>query len=224
MRGLSVVIPSKTALNVNPCLHAVLHYEPTANRIVVDDGVERIGPPLAKYVEGIKPFIFARNVNSGIKVAGDDDVVILNDDALLQTHGGLSLLQQAADEHPEYGIIAATTNVTGNQNQYPKGIGLREEPRTIPFICVLLPRRTIDAVGLMDERFGGTTADGRRIYGFCDNDYCRRVKNAGLKLAIHDGCFVDHGSLRSSFRGDPHAAGDISAARELYLEKWGDLN
>jgi len=91
-------------------------------------------------------------------------------------------------------------------------------------VCVLIPRRTIETVGLLDERFGGLTANGQRIYGWDDNDYCRRVRNAGLKIGIHDGCYVDHGSLKSTFRGDPRAAGDISAGRELYLAKWGDLN
>lgn len=233
-----VIIPSKTVSNLIPCMEAIWENEAKDTPIVVvDDGLkpteaevevfarfDKENHPLWISSDKPKPFIFSAGVNKGIRKAGDFDVCITNDDALLQTPGGFSLLQQAAEEHPEYGIIAATTNVTGNPNQKPKGIGLREENGTIPFICVYVPRRTIDAVGLMDERFGGTTADGRRIYGFCDNDMCRRVKNAGLKLAIHDGCYVDHASLRSSFRGDPHAAGDISAAKEIYLEKWGSLD
>ena len=35
-------------------------------------------------LEGVKPFIFARNCNLGIRAAGSDDVVLLNDDALLE--------------------------------------------------------------------------------------------------------------------------------------------
>lgn len=236
MRGLSVIIPSRNADNLEACVRAIRKSGEACQIIVVSDfdlseehdawnrtvAVEEIGK-LGWISGNPRPFVFSKNVNTGIGKAGDDSVVVLNDDALLQTPGGFSLLQQAAEEHP-FGIIAATTNVTGNENQRPKGIGLREEKGTIPFICVYVPRRTIDTVGLMDERFGGTTADGRRIYGFCDNDYCRRVKNAGLKLALHDGCYVDHSSLQSSFRGDPHAAGDISAAKEIYLEKWGSLD
>lgn len=230
MSGLSVVIPSKTISNFIPCAEAVRRHEPDARIIAIDDGLENIDwlprPGLMPCydIQGEKPFCFARNVNIGINVAGDDDVIVLNDDALLQMPGGFTLLQQAAEAHPEFGIISSTTNVAGNANQYPQSIGLREEVRSVAFICVLLPRRTINAVGFMDPRFGGLTPEGKVIYGYCDNDYCRRVRSAGLKIGIHDGCFVDHGSLRSSFRGDPRRAGDTSAGRELYLAKWGDLN
>lgn len=212
---------------------AIRSAEANCRVILVDDGVAfgamEINDPQPAFdgmerVFGEKPFAFPRNVNIGIKAAGDDDIVILNDDALLETSGGFSRLQRAAEEHPEYGIISATTNVAGNPSQKPHGIGLREECRTVAFVCVYVPRSTIEKVGIMDERFGGPTPAGKRIYGFCDNDYCRRVREAGLKIGIHDGCFVDHGSLRSSFRGDPHAAGDISAGMELYQAKWGDLN
>lgn len=229
MKGLSVVIPSKTLSNFLPCAEAVRRHEPEADIVLVDDGLENMDwlprPDLMPLfaIPGEKPFIFARNVNGGIGFAGDDDVIVLNDDAILETPGGFSLLQQSAQEHPEFGIISATTNVAGNPEQYRRFTGLREASRSVAFVCVLIPRRTIATVGLMDERFGGTMPDGRRIYGFCDNDMCRRVRNAGLKVGIHDGCYVDHGSLRSTFRGDPHASGDISAAQELYLAKWGDL-
>lgn len=225
MRGLSVVIPSKTASNLAACTRSVVQNQPSSTRIfVMDDGVdwtefdtylpfrERMDEVLLEKVRCENPFIFARNCNLGIAKAGDDDVVILNDDALLQTPGGFSLLQQAAEEHPEYGIIGATTNVTGQPLQYRQNIGLREVPH-IAFVCVYVPRRTINTVGMLDERF--TT------YGWEDNDYCRRVKLAGLKIGVYDHCFVDHGSLVSTFRGHANNAGDIEPGRKIFQEKWG---
>lgn len=225
MSNLSVVIPSKTLSNLIPCIEAVQKHEPAARIIVIDDGLTSL-EFLDKYpntyrVMGIKPFAFPRACNSGMRLF-NDDVVLLNDDALLESPMGFSLLQTSARTNPEYGIISSTTNVAGNPQQFPKSIGLRDAIRTVAFVCVFIPRKTIDNVGLMDERFGGLSADGRVIYGWCDNDYCRRVTNAGLKIGIHDGCFVDHGSLRSSFRGDPHAAADISLGAALYEAKWGD--
>lgn len=223
----SVIIPSKRIENLVPCVEAVRACEPDARIIVVDDGLE-LWPEAPSallgctFVSGQKPFSFPRNVNIGVKAAGRDSVWILNDDAILRTPGGFSGIAKVAEQHPEFGIISATTNVAGNRSQFPLNIGLREEPRTVAFVCVFLPRKTFDTVGLMDERFGGMTEDGRRIYGFCDNDLCRRIREAGLKIGIHDGVFVDHGSLRSEFRGDPNAAGDISLAGELYTQKWGD--
>ncbi len=160
-------------------------------------------------------FVFARNVNIGIESAGSDDVVLLNDDALLKSSGGFAAMQRATQEHPEYGLVSATTNNVGNPNQNPLAgiVGLREEPRVCCFVCVFIPRRTINKIGLLDERFVG--------YGGDDDDYCLRVRRAGLKLGILDGVFVDHLSLPSTFRGDPRSPGDYSANHELFKAKWG---
>jgi GT2 family glycosyltransferase len=174
-----------------------------------------------RIIDGVKPFCFSRNCNLGIK-ACDTDVILLNDDALLETPFGFQQLSECSKAHPDFGVISAVTNVAGNLAQNPRNVGLREEARTLAFICVYIPRKTIELVGLMDERFGGLDAHGQPIYGYCDNDYCRRVRNAGLKLGIFDDCFVDHASLKSTFRGDAKACGDTSAGRELYRQKWGD--
>lgn len=222
----SVVIPSKTASNLIPCVEALRKHEPGARIIIIDDGLALSAEELqflsqstirGDWAFGPKPFIFARNVNVGIRAAGElayaDGVVILNDDAILQTPGGFSLLAQSAEDNPEYGLIASTCNNVGNRNQWPRGVGLREDPRIVCFVAVYIPRSTIDAVGLLDERFTG--------YGFEDDDYCYRVRQAGLKIGIHDGCYVDHGSLKSTFRGDPRAGANLEAGRKIFVEKWG---
>jgi len=227
--SLSVIIPSKTFSNLRACVTALHANEPALRLIVVDDGLEAsfgYQPRSFEYSEGscldgstiipgIKPFVFARNCNLGIKAADDDDVILLNDDAMLKTTLGFTQLLEVAEDNPTFGVISATTNVAGNRAQYHRGIGLREEARTVAFICVLIPRVVIDKVGLLDERY--------TAYGWDDNDYCRRVREHGLKIGIFDGCFVDHESLRSTFRGHPHTAGDISAGAEIYLRKWGSL-
>ena len=224
MRRISVVIPSRNIENLNACTGRVRTFDPGLRIIAVDDGLSE-AVQCAFVVPGVKPFIFARNVNIGIRAAGDDDIIILNDDALLHHDpqdggpGGFTILQRAAEEHPEYGLIASTCNNVGNPNQqrrpdwHPHGFGLREDPRMVCFVCVFIPRRTIDAVGLLDERFVG--------YGMDDDDYCLRVRNAGLKIGIHDGCYVDHGSLKSSYRGAAGAGGDFQPNLKLFIEKWG---
>ena len=245
LRGLSVVIPSKTAANLSACVAAIWKHEAAGLRIIViDDGLDRAAilpdgqpynPPGAaltparslQMVDGIKPFIYARAANQGIAAAGDDDICLCNDDALLESPGGFALLQRAAEEHPEYGLISATTNVAGNPAQWRReGGGLRTCPSptpgnsfaTVAFVCVFLPRRTIETVGLLDERFGGVTPEGKRIYGWEDGDYCRRIAQAGMKIGIHDGAFVDHSKLRPTFRSEPF---DMEAGRQIYLKKWG---
>lgn len=213
MNGLSIIIPSKTPDNFWACRAAIREAGETCRIILINDAEPGIVPPHDNVQPGIKPFIFARNMNIGIRAAGTDDVILLNDDALLKTPGGFSLLQKAAEENTEYGIIASTTNNVGNLNQRPQGKGLRDESRMVCFVAVLVPRRTIDAVGLLDERFVG--------YGMDDDDYSKRVLNAGLKIGIHDGCFVDHKSLKSTYRSPGGPGGNFVPNLRIFEEKWG---
>ncbi len=215
--NLSVIIPSRTAANLIPCVEAVRRHEPDVRIIVVDDSSNLSLQPKpgwmpAVALEGVKPFIFARNCNLGIRAAGSDDVILLNDDALLETTGGFRAMQRAAEGNPEYGVIGAVTNITGQPLQRPHGIGLREVPH-FAFVCVLIPRRTIDWVGLLDERY---CLD----YGVEDLDYCEATRRAGLKVGVFDHCYVDHGSLTSSFRGDPATPRTFARNKELFDVKW----
>lgn len=215
MSGLSVIIPSRHVSNLVPCVRGLREHQSAIDIIVVDDGLafRPVTEPPLRFAEGVKPFVFSRNVNIGISAAGENDIIILNDDAVLKTARGFSLLQSEAESHPEYGMIAASTNNVGNVNQRPKGIGLREDRRMVCFVCVLIPRRTIAQVGLLDERY--------IHYGMDDDDYCLRVRNAGLKIGIHDGCFVDHSLLQSSYRGRADASGDYRPNLKIFKEKWG---
>ena len=220
----SIVIPSKRVDNLVVCVQALRVGGETSRVLVVDDG---LGGNLPRrrvaYLRGAKPFCFARNCNIGIHAAGDDDVVLLNDDALLANdqrfEGGFKDLQFSTGADG-YGIIATSTNVTGYPAQRRRtsvGASIVREVPIAAFVCVYIPRRTINAVGLLDERF--TT------YGGEDVDYCLRVREAGLKVGVSDFCYVDHSALQSTFRG-PHprngAPGDITESNRLGREKWGD--
>jgi GT2 family glycosyltransferase len=218
----SIVIPSKNATNLVACIKAIREAGETARIIVVDDGVDWTTAAsitrdvkLSDSISGPKPFVFARNVNLGIQATGEDDVVVLNDDALLKTERGLTLM--ADRDMGVFGLIAAACNTVGNENQFqrPGGV-LRTEPRMVCFVCVYIPRSTINKVGLLDERFVD--------YGMDDDDYCLRVRNAGLKIGIYDGCFVDHGSLTSSYRGGPAPNGDFRPNLRRFIAKWGTDN
>jgi GT2 family glycosyltransferase len=226
--SLSAIIPSRNATNLVACVEAVRRHEPKPRIIIVDDGLDLSEADAAASSEtscwlcnmdpavrmaGVKPFIFARNCNLGIAAAGKDDVILLNDDALLDTPGGFTAMQREAQVHPEFGIIGAVTNITGQPLQMPKKVGLREVPH-FAFVCVLIPRRTIDAVGLLDERY---CLD----YGVEDRDYCTACTQAGLKCGVYDFCYVDHGSLVSTYRGDPKAPRSFQQNQALYDQKWG---
>ena len=79
----SVVIPSKNIENLTACVCAIREAGETCRVIVVDDGCADVEQWKAIHtdwpvwwVAGISPFVFARNVNIGIRAAGTDDVLV----------------------------------------------------------------------------------------------------------------------------------------------------
>ena len=215
--SFSIVIPSAISDNLVICVKAILENDSNVSPnqiIVIDDGAKegayRRLPIGIQWVTGIKPFIYSRNCNLGIQEA-KGDVILLNDDAILKTKDGLSNLANVAKY---YGIVSAVTNAAGNPKQRPqRGSGIRPESTVLAFVCVCIPKVALDTVGLLDERF--------TAYGWEDYDYCRRAIESGIQLGIYDGCFVDHMSLISTFRGRAGKGGDIEPGRKIFNEKWG---
>ena len=224
----SIIIPSRNIDNLTACVRALREAGETGRVIVVWDDETSTrhvffsnrlpsGIGLCGVVRGAKPFCFAQNCNIGIGAAGEDDVVLLNDDVMLRDDNF-----HAIREGSQGGICAATMHVTGYPAQRQQvGINARafREVAFVNFAAVYIPRSTIALVGLLDERFGGPG-----VYGGEDVDYCLRVREAGLKVGVSDFCFVDHSKLPSTFRGahpTNSAPGDITESNRIGIEKWG---
>ena len=217
MNDFSIIIPSKTAENLDQCLNSIFEKDFGHNIIVVDDGlpnIEDLVEMRVNVVAGEKPFVFSRNINIGIKAAGDNDVIILNDDTKLETKEGFTKLSQIAAANPAFGIISAATNAATVWQRPVTNDSLRAVERVVSFVCVYVRREVIKEVGLLDERF--------TAYGWDDNDYCRRCTDSGLMLGVYDGCFVDHLCGVSTYRGGPTNAGDIRQGARIYHDKYPD--
>ena len=244
----SVVIPSRNLDNLLQCIGAIRAAGETCRVVVIDGGLEqraaswtcRIWPEFGAMlvIPGQEPFIFARACNQGIMAAPNDDIVLLNDDALLMTRYGFTQMVEShyctADtrEPVRISLLACATNVTGYPAQQRRACPHDRQVRELPlipgdrysglvnFCAVLIPRSTLTTVGLLDERFGGPG-----VYGGEDVDYCLRVRQAGLKIGVTDFCSVDHSKLPSTFRAahpGNAAAGDISESNRIGIEKWGE--
>lgn len=185
--------------------------------IVVDDGARTAESesrlPGITWVCGEKPFIFARNANIGIKAA-NCDVVLSNDDATLETERGYTSLSKVG---APYGLTAAAiSGEVGNPRQrFLEGGSLRFERGVLCFICIFIPKSTWKALGPLDERF--------TAYGWEDNDYCRRALIAGMKLAIYDGCIVEHGRLPSTLREGKDFHSQMMEGGAIFEQKWSSL-
>lgn len=220
----AVVIPSRSVENLRPCVEAMRENEPQLHGsriIVVDDDETGCVADFCQEqqltrVEGKKPFIFARNANLGLWLAffsKSDRVILMNDDAILKSRWGFTSLAVCSGYNPTYGILSASTNSAGNVNMFPAGSDvIRREKRTICFICCLITRQLWEQIGPLDE-------DYCLDYGVEDGDYCYRARAAGYMLGIVDKCYVDHTTLKSTYRGDGHRS--FEQNKHLFEEKWG---
>lgn len=218
----TILIPSARFSNLDGCVRSILERDPLPQDriLVIDDGARREAPanfPVT-WVDGRKPFVFARNVNLGwLASSPDSDVIVMNDDARLKTPGGFRALAEAVRAKPSLGVCsAAITGTVGNPNQHPKpGAAIRTDSRVVAFVCVYIPRQSREKIGLLDERYVA--------YGGDDMDYCRRALDAGLELGIFDGCIVSHGEVPSTYRTRPDIYALFQEGKRLYAEKFRGL-
>lgn len=220
----SVVIPSNSADRLRKCVKSILgtHPDMLAHKIIVIDDGAKAGwtsrDAMVRWADGPKPFIFSRNVNIGINLANEDDVIICGDDVRVISKGGFDFLEKASHTSENPIISAAVEGVVGNIHQAPRRTGprlIRDNPtRELAFVCVYIPRLTLDIVGALDERFDQ--------YGCEDVDYSWRVLNAGGRLLIDDRCVVAHNDpdMPSAFRNQPDVNEKGQRAIAILKEKW----
>lgn len=232
-----VVIPSRTDEYIDPLLKSLYRLEPIVGTCiaVADNGLSeglRNTYSDVRFAPTARPFVFAQAINVGIKTAlGQSDpvsgILVLNDDTEMLTDHWLTKLRLLL-EHPEakeFGMISLMIKGgVGNEEQEYKSLpscGILETKRTICFVANLIRTEALHQIGLLDERFSG--------YGWDDDDYCRRLRNAGWRLGITNAAVVQHGKA-----GLPHSSSYVryhgpetwrrmgEMNKSIYLSKWGE--
>jgi glycosyltransferase involved in cell wall biosynthesis len=213
--GYAIIIPSRNEKNLQACLQAIKNNEPGGlKRVLVYDndlsgGVRHVCEyfSVASASSG-STFVFSSAVNHCIQVCGDKDVIVMNDDAILQTPNGLTQLHNSG-----VGIVSSSVSgFIGNPEQkniHNPHVWLRPLPRHsyLAFVCVSLSRELINEIGLFDERL--------IHYGWEDTLYCIRALNAGYELWVNDLCTVEHSTLPSTYR-KPGAMPDLDLNRKIF--------
>ena len=151
---------------------------------------------------------FAAANNQGLRKANGRYLCLLNNDTVV-SGAWLSTLVAHLAANPKIGLIGPVTNAIANEAQIEVGYqDLRDMPAwsrnycrqhrgalqdisMLAFFCVVMPRSVFAAVGAMDERY--------EIGMFEDDDYNRRVREAGYQVQLAGDAFVHHWQ-RASFK------------------------
>jgi GT2 family glycosyltransferase len=242
VKGIAVIIPVYNAFkDALECVHSVLAQSSEAERILVIDDCSPEGDlakcfsdagvfdPRLEVIRNTENLGFVATCNSGMRLARNLDVVLLNSDTVV-TPRWLKKMQAAAYSKREIGTVTPFTN-NGNicsfprwceDNSIPRNMTLneyaqiiedaaaREYPKlpTCVGFCVYIKREVLEKVGLFDEVTFG------RGYGE-ENDLSCRAQAAGFFDVLDDATFIQHkGSL--SFKAEKAA---LIARNEVALQR-----
>lgn len=178
---------------------------------------------------------FAGGVNPAIQQAlqqGSDYIFLLNNDALVSPDI-LTKLVAVQRQTPSLGIVNAkpvyehrpdrlagvgcsvqrytTTTLGWDEQDTFQG---REEPLFVDAIfgcTMLIPRRTLETIGLFDERF---------FFYYEDVDLCLRTRNAGFQVACFPGVVVQHAVAASSRHVRGLREFYMARSRQLFFRKY----
>ncbi|HYO98978.1 MAG TPA: glycosyltransferase [Pyrinomonadaceae bacterium] len=242
----SIVVVTFNNLALNRlCLQSIYARTewPNFEVIVVDNASADGTPQYLREEERARPNLrvvlndsnlgFAAANNIGIKMATGDYIVLLNNDTVVSRAWLTNMIRHLAAD-PQIGLIGPVTNEISNEAKIPVGYSRLEEMPTwvashvrehdgetfeIPVLamfCVAMRREVFERVGLLDERFG--------LGMFEDDDYTRRIKQAGYTSVCARDAFVHHAG-RASFKllGDQKYFEIFVCNRSLYEQKWGEM-
>jgi len=243
---VSIVIVTYNNLALNRlCLKSLYaHTEwPNFEVIVVDNASTDKTPGYLKEAAHTFPHLtvilndrnlgFAAGNNLGLKRASGEYLVLLNNDTVVP-HGWLAALIRHLAADPQIGLLGPVTNEIGNEAKIPVGYKRLEDmpawaahhmrendgrlfPIPMPaMFCVALRREVFEKVGLLDDRFG--------IGMFEDDDYARRIREAGYQLVCARDAFVYHlGGASFKRLTDQKYYEIFQRNRALYEQKWGEM-
>ena len=226
------------------CLQSLMaHSEPSRTEIVVVDNASQDNTPtqleawVAQDPEHRRVVLNTENkgfgpaVNQGLAMAKGDYLAVLNNDIIVSP-GWARGMRRHLQTRPSLGMLCSITNNIGNEAQVAlpgqtvqevfqsaQAYTLRKVGQFLPlhvcaFFCVMMHRKTYEAVGPIDEQF---------VPGFFeDDDYCLRIKALGLEVGCAEDVFVYH-ELSASFDKLKlaHRQEIFERNKALFEKKWG---
>ena len=176
---------------------------------------------------------FAAANNQGLAQARGRALILLNPDTLV-TPGWVESLLRWLESDASVGMVGPVTNRTCNEAQIDapyrthgeferfaadytaKHVGQANPISMLAMFCVAISRPAFGRVGSLDERF--------ETGMFEDDDYSRRMRQAGFKVLCAEDIFVHHfgqGSFGELCATDEYDR-ILEKNRRRFEEKWGE--
>ncbi|MBX7256213.1 MAG: glycosyltransferase [Candidatus Hydrogenedentes bacterium] len=211
---VSIIIPAHNQVDYcKQCIGSILSNTDYPHRLIlVDNGsTDGVGElfdsvPGAIAVHSPTNLGFPGGINLGLPHV-EGHVLILNSDTIVPARW-LTNLVHTLESSARIGLVGPMSNcVSGPQlieglsfetmteiNEYASQLwqerrGFIVDTERIVGFCMLIKDETFNEVGGLDESFG--------IGNFEDDDYCMRVRKAGFRICIAEGCFVFHYGSRT---------------------------
>ena len=221
------------------CLDSIRRHTRASHEIIVVDNGSTDGTvdalrqyPEVRLIRNAENKGFPAAVNQGIAAAVGEDVLLLNNDAVV-TDGWLERLLEVAHSQERVGIVGPMSNrISGAQfdqeakyatidemHAYAAAAAKRSSGQTqvvprVAFFCTLMTRDVLEAVGGVDERFTPGNYE--------DDDYCLRANIAGFKSVVAKDVFVHHfGSKSFLADGKEKYRRRLETNLHVFSQKWG---
>ena len=207
-----VIVSYKDRSMLHRCvmsLHDVDVYEPI---VIVDNNMYNLG--------------FTHAVNKGISRTTRDYIWLLNSDAIVLA-GALDALVKRMESDQNIGIVGSmqldpdnrdVIKHGGTSQAYPFGVHkggsvaagdcrLPEKQTWVNFASVLIRRKMVDLIGLLDEDY---------FLYYSDSDYCYQARSTGWQVWYEPGSKVLH-RLNASANPDKKV---LEADKKHFEQKW----
>lgn len=171
---------------------------------------------------------FPKGCNQGIEIATGENILLLNNDIIV-TVNWLSNMVKCLYSSEDIGAVGAVSNSVAYYQQIPinysnldelNGFAERynisdsskwEERIKLIGFCMLIKKKVLDEIGLLDERFSPGN--------FEDDDLSLRIREKGYRNILCKDTFVHHYGSASFGKSDSYIS-LLNINEEKFYEKW----
>jgi len=204
--------------------------------LVIDNGstdktVEMLRKdPEVYHIENTHNLGFAKGFNVGLELVDTPYFVISNTDVIVTKNWLKDMIDHIETKDNLVCLGPMSNNVSGPQKE--KKVPYKNETelesyathrakntmdpvapfKRIVFFCTLFKRKVLSSCGLLDERYG--------LGNFEDDDYCLKIRQAGLDTAIDRNVFVHHYQSQTFKENKVDYKETIKDNKAKFLKKW----